>query len=293
MSDLMDVSCKSRDNQHASSDTTKVASIAERTEALSVPDVNAMHDYISQFFKDGKIVFQEPKLRPENHVEINAKIVRFRQLRLSLEQRAITEGDNLSQISAEYYDLVAALVQDSDESLSVLTMRLNDLLSPFNRYEEAADCYSEWIERTIKQVAHRERYGLQASILNDLEGAPATVPLNLSVFRWESKNISIFPQDLQTAIEMRRYARRRMTETVMNVFHSLPAEQQISLLNTKHRKPHFTVTKERVDELVVDEARKAAEEAEKEEKRKKKVKLYGSTVHTCDTDAFTSLVIVL
>jgi hypothetical protein len=39
------------------------------------------------------------------------------------------------EIPTVYLDLIAALVQDSDEPCTVLTSRINDILSPFMRNE--------------------------------------------------------------------------------------------------------------------------------------------------------------
>lgn len=40
------------------------------------------------------------------------------------------------EIPPAYMDLIAALVQDSDEPLTVLVARINDTLSPFARNEK-------------------------------------------------------------------------------------------------------------------------------------------------------------
>lgn len=40
------------------------------------------------------------------------------------------------EIPPAYMDLIAALVQDSEEPLTVLTSRINDTLSPFLRNEK-------------------------------------------------------------------------------------------------------------------------------------------------------------
>lgn len=120
---------------------------------VQVPDNNHNTLAACEYCKDGKLFFNEAKLRAESHpaiadskawknyqkeqftYAIPSELLQYRAHRAQLEK----DQDNLTQqtadIPASYMDLIAALVQDSDESFPALTSRINDLLSPFLRNE--------------------------------------------------------------------------------------------------------------------------------------------------------------
>lgn len=58
----------------------------------------------------------------------------YRKYRASVEKEE-NISYNTVEIPPIYLDLIAALVQDSEEPLTVLSSRLDDLLSPFLRNE--------------------------------------------------------------------------------------------------------------------------------------------------------------
>ncbi|KAI9484132.1 MAG: hypothetical protein EXX96DRAFT_477345 [Benjaminiella poitrasii] len=80
------------------------------------------------------------------------------------------------EIPLPYYDLIAALVQDSDEPCTVLTSRINDVLSPFLRNERIANKFDLAIEKVIKQVAHKCSYGLKQEIYDSIEHTAPNIP---------------------------------------------------------------------------------------------------------------------
>lgn len=113
---------------------------------MQVPDNTLVCNYL----KDGKLYFNEPKLRAESHLAVveskheNFKAKLSTNLFLELiyyrKHRAKLEADgNLTQQSVEvppeFLDLIAALVQDSEEPFTTLSTRIDDLLSPFLRNE--------------------------------------------------------------------------------------------------------------------------------------------------------------
>ncbi|KAF7727736.1 hypothetical protein EC973_007195 [Apophysomyces ossiformis] len=240
-------------------------------------------------FKDGKLIHQEPKLRPENHLAVTQRknpcllselssrqitytlgIVEFRSYRLQLEQDpARWSSTETYELPHEFYSLVAVIVQDSDETISILAHRINDILSPFARKEQISDRFVEAIEKVIRSVAHREKYGVSNQVLNGLEGSPSTIPAHLTWHRWEVKDISSFPSDIQLLIQHRRAARKHVSDIATQAFQNLPSEQKLAMLQSKTRKHH---QREKAEAQMGEEERKLAEEneLEKEEKRRKK-----------------------
>lgn len=102
------------------------------------------------------------------------------------------------QFPREFRDLVAVLAQDSDEPISQLSVRINDILSPFQRNERcnvqgntllilAADpltvllidsnIFTDAIEKTIREVATRVKYGVSPEVLTAHENGPSTMPM--------------------------------------------------------------------------------------------------------------------
>ncbi|KAI9473696.1 MAG: hypothetical protein EXX96DRAFT_314280 [Benjaminiella poitrasii] len=125
------------------------------------------------FIKSGHVVFSEGRLRVENHSVISNAIINFREWRENFE--SIRTDIHPSDIPKEFTDLIAMLAHESDESLDDLAHRLNDLLSPFERNEEASYPFYNAIKQVIKVTAHQERYGL-ADVVLLLSGTPSSVP---------------------------------------------------------------------------------------------------------------------
>ncbi|CAO3587127.1 unnamed protein product [Absidia cylindrospora] len=213
------------------------------------------------FLKDGKICYQELKLRPESHPNVAESIISFR-----VHDIQLLENDSA---------LITMLVQDSDETLPVLASRLNELLSPFNRNEQATDIYLGLIERKIRSVANRQKYGLDLSILNQMENAPTSIPSHLSITRWEAVTTSFFPHDYQQVLTYRKLARQQMSALLTQHFCKLPSHLQQYLLSTKHRKTH-TSSEEKiksVEEIALETERRIKHEEKqkkKEEERQKR-----------------------
>ncbi|KAI8645241.1 hypothetical protein BD408DRAFT_339025, partial [Parasitella parasitica] len=80
------------------------------------------------------------------------------------------------EISPVYMDLIAALTQDSEEPFTVLTARINDILSPFLRNEKMAHKYDVAIEKIIRQTAQRCSYGLSQQVFDSTEHSMANIP---------------------------------------------------------------------------------------------------------------------
>ncbi|KAI7876009.1 hypothetical protein K492DRAFT_167584 [Lichtheimia hyalospora FSU 10163] len=226
-----------------------------------------------EYCKDGKLCYTESKLLAENHPFIHERIAGFREHRRHFEATHATSTVTPAfEYPRDYIDLVVALTQDSEESISQLAHRINDVLSPFARNERFTELFTESIERTIKSCASKTKYGLSPRVLTQLEGGPTMIPHHLSISRWEASDISSLPADLQAVINYRRELRSKMSEIITGAFQSLSTDQQLGLLHTKHRKSHAVddiKTKEEI-ELENERRRKKEEEKRVREEEKKK-----------------------
>ncbi|KAI9263451.1 chromatin assembly factor 1 subunit A-domain-containing protein [Phascolomyces articulosus] len=238
---------------------------AQQLQALRVddPPVHTM----PEFLKDGKLVFNEPKLRAENQNDMAERIKQFREHRAWMEQNM--ELQTISEFPKEFLDVLSALCQDSDESSGQLSHRINEILSPFLRNEQFSDKFNEVIESAVKSIATRTKYGVSPSVLKGLECGITHIPQNLSFSRWEVKNIDPLPHQVRAVIEQRRVVRMQMSSIVSASFERLPLDQQILLLQNKHNRKTHDETKTAVE---IEEKRKKKEEEKRireEEKRKR------------------------
>ncbi|KAI8079698.1 uncharacterized protein B0P05DRAFT_469850 [Gilbertella persicaria] len=80
------------------------------------------------------------------------------------------------EIPTEFLDVIAALVQDSDEHFTVLVNRINDILSPFQRKEDVAHRYDLAIEKAVKAIAQKMPYGLGHADYVSMEHHAPNVP---------------------------------------------------------------------------------------------------------------------
>lgn len=208
----------------------------------------------------------------------------FRQYRAQIEDTQEMFQQTI-EIPPAYMDLIAALVQDSDEPLTVLVARLNDTLSPFARNEKGnstrltrgggghsltpfvvAHKYDIAIEKAIRQTAQKCSYGLSQQVFDSVEHSMTNIPWHLSISRWEVFDISSLPIDMQQAVIERRKHRQIMTEQVSHYIQNLPSNEKSTIVNTKHR--NRSVYKEDKDDTT--KPKPVETEQEKEEKRLKR-----------------------
>ncbi|CAO3662502.1 unnamed protein product [Umbelopsis ramanniana] len=200
--------------------------------------------------RDGKLVYPERKLRTNNHETVAKDLVEFRKYRADVSTSMKT--DEPFSISERFHSLISLLVQDSDEAITSLSSRLNDTLSQFDAYDSDSDDpddkqFNDALELTIKTLASRERYGVSNDVLQGLTDVPNVVPAHLSIYRWEVKDISRFPNDIRSAVEKRRRKRTEMSTIATYMFRTLTSEQQLQLLCAKRKKnstplPRINVT---------------------------------------------------
>lgn len=243
------------------SDNAHIQSISKDMASLKVPDDN--NTLTCEFLKDGKLFFIETKLRAEAHPVIAEKLLHFRSYRAGLEQQQQTDS---TDIPPSYLDVIAALVQDSDEPFTVLLSRINDTLSPFMRNESMAHKFDTAIEKVVKKIAHRVNYGLKEDVYANIEHSTPKVPWHLYLSRWEVHDYQLFPPEVQLAVFTRRKAREYMTETISSFIYNLPQQERSTIVNTKHRKS--PVAHKEMEETRSKQSTET--EQEREEKRKKK-----------------------
>ncbi|GAN01210.1 hypothetical protein MAM1_0005d00642 [Mucor ambiguus] len=184
-----------------------------------------------RFIENGQVIYQEERLRIENHKVFSKAIIHFREWRANAESTSTTI--RALDIPQEYTYLIAMLAHESDESLNSLAKRLNDLLSPFDKSNEASFSFYKAIKQIIKLAAHQERYGL-ADVVLLMKGAPATVPKRLSMFRWQVRDTSKLPADVMKAATRKRDKRKLFSSMFTKAFLSLSESERIELLHDEN-----------------------------------------------------------
>ncbi|CAO3634245.1 unnamed protein product [Cunninghamella blakesleeana] len=225
------------------------------------------------YLKDGKFSYFEPKLRPETHPFAATAIIDFREYRKRIEATELKDIPEENSLIPSIYNVPLTMIaQDSEESLQTLANRLNELLSPFNRNEMYSDLFVTAIEHRIKSIMTRAKYGLNQSIIDNIEGAPASTPSHFYVCRWESNDITQFPDDFKAFITKRRDQRRDASNALTNYFQSIQHDLQLSLLTNKYRKQQPVIIDESKIKFKTPEEMAAENEKQrkKEEERQKK-----------------------
>ncbi|KAG1473316.1 hypothetical protein G6F56_001018 [Rhizopus delemar] len=214
-----------------------------------------------KYLKNGKLEFNEPKLRPENHPLLAEKTTS------ELHKMPI-------EIPPAYIGLLASLVQDSEEPLNILANRINGILSPFLRTESLSQNFEVAIQKAIGQVATYVSYGLSNEVLASFENTSGKMPLHLYINRWEVENTEFFPIDMQHAIVMRRKQRIEMSGILSNFISKMAPAERAALMNTKNRsksdeKPSF-LTDEEKKKRDEEKRQKDEEKRQKDEEKKQR-----------------------
>lgn len=141
---------------------------------------------------------------------IYQELLAYREYRANIEK-----DDNITQLSVEippmYMDLIAALVQDSEEPFTVLSTRIDDLLSPFLRNENgkfyyfrkkkrvahillirylASNKFESSIQKAIKKLARKVNYGLKEEVYANIEHTAQKIPWVIYLF-FEKERIAL------------------------------------------------------------------------------------------------------
>ncbi|GAA5811084.1 hypothetical protein MFLAVUS_004513 [Mucor flavus] len=252
------------DTEMTNGENAPIHFISEKMETLRVPD----NTLVCQYLKDGKLYFNEPKLRAESHVKIAEKLLAYREYRANIEK-----DDNITQLSVEippmYMDLIAALVQDSEEPFTVLSTRIDDLLSPFLRNENASNKFESSIQKAIKKLARKVNYGLKEEVYANIEHSAPKIPWRIALLiLWEVKDIQLLPEDMQQAVYSRIENRKHMTDVFTEFIESLPSTERSTIINTKHRRS--PIAHKELEDIRQKQSTEIEQRKKKDEEKKKR-----------------------
>ncbi|KAI9103183.1 chromatin assembly factor 1 subunit A-domain-containing protein [Phlyctochytrium arcticum] len=217
----------------------------------STPETPASHSLINVGFKKGKIIFEEKRLNLQRHRSTVAELAEFLEF-------GDSQGDNvLTELPERFRGLLAKLVEESCMEQSILAKNIQEALCPLDFEETAKGVIGvEPICTAIGQIATRENYG----VLVDGSDHPS-----LSVWRWEVKDMSLFPSDMADRIIQRRAQRRDAAATLQAIWGAMAEEEQQRLFPSIKAPNADTKVK-----IVPDaDAKKAAAEARQKEKERK------------------------
>ncbi|KAJ3052083.1 hypothetical protein HK097_006909 [Rhizophlyctis rosea] len=222
--------------------------------------------------RSGKVHFQEKKLNLQGQPSTITELGSF----FSYNSEQIEPS---STFPLQFKGLLAKLVEESEYDLPRLSKWIRKQLYPSTIEDgdaEAGDnsLPDSVIRDAIGDIAQRRNYGLQ-----DDKVAPA----NLAIWRWEVRDMALFPPEMADIIKARR-AKREQAAAILKYAHdSLAPEERSALFTAKRgskgKLDSSTSTKEAKDkereqkaaEQAAEKERKAAEKAlEKERKAAEK-----------------------
>ncbi|KAJ2452064.1 hypothetical protein EV183_003180 [Coemansia sp. RSA 2336] len=185
-------------------------------------------------FKNGKLGLSEKRLNLERHPAVIAAVFGFHQLIAQLKQNGIDQLP-LANIPKDHWPLVAILAQERDVSLAALVKNIEMQLCPVVFGEDStknSDILSAGaVEQAILEIAHSRNYGVS---LEDIQQHSSShideVPQNLTIHRWEVKDMQLLPKDVQDVVAKRRAQREEACRVCAAWFADLDAETKTQLL---------------------------------------------------------------
>ncbi|KAJ3290709.1 hypothetical protein HK104_006558 [Borealophlyctis nickersoniae] len=228
--------------------------------------------------KKGKVVFNEKKLNFERHPSTLAELVSFFEFKSKLDKPC-------DVFPAQYKNLLAKLVEESDADLKKLALSVRDQLLPSGfgadgeASEDDADAVIsiETIAEAINDIALRKNYGLERD---------GVAPAALAILRWEVQDLSLFPADLADLVQQRRAKREQASTQLKAALDALSGDEKEALFAARGGKskkaaapktpvPRKKDTKEQEkaaqkEAKQLEKERKAAEKAEKAAEIKRK-----------------------
>ncbi|KAJ3130017.1 hypothetical protein HK098_006729 [Nowakowskiella sp. JEL0407] len=180
----------------------------------------ATNSYVGSLaeIKNGKVIFKEKKLSFKNHSSTIQDLAAFNEYKNS-------EKFSTEVFPVEFYSLIAKLVQESDATIGQLVKLIRAELFPnFGESEEVKTLSDSSVSAAINSVATRQNYG----ILNG--------PANLTIWRWETKHLALFPDEIREIVLTRRKHRETMHEELVGLYESIPEEEKQTLVNKRKRK---------------------------------------------------------
>ncbi|KAJ2638995.1 hypothetical protein GGF40_001255, partial [Coemansia sp. RSA 1286] len=203
-------------------------------------------------YKNGKIVFSEKKLGLERHPSVVAAVFNFHQLVAQIKKDA-PESLPLTSIPAEHLSLIAMMVQERDVTINSLVKSIESQLCPVvfgeSRSSNSDILAPGVVEATIMDIAEHRNYGVS---LSDLQGscpiALEDVPTNLSIQRWEVRDLQLLPEDVRGVVLQRRNAREAAHEECVQWFRSLDSDVLSQILSGTLKKLKLTQSKSAISE---------------------------------------------
>ncbi|KAJ2847419.1 hypothetical protein IWW36_003864, partial [Coemansia brasiliensis] len=185
-------------------------------------------------FRNGKLGLSEKKLNLERHPAVIAAVFGFHQLIAQLKQHEVDQLPLVS-IPKEHWPLVAILVQERDVSLAALVKNIETQLCPVVFGEDStknSDIISAGaVEQAVLEIAQSKNYGVS---LEDIQQHDTSyideVPQNLTIQRWEVKDMQLLPKDVQDVVAKRRALREEACKVCAVWFAGLDAETKTQLL---------------------------------------------------------------
>lgn len=184
-------------------------------------------------FRNGRINYSEKKLGLERHPSVIAAVFQFHQLIAQMKKRP---GElPLSTIPTEYRSLIAMLVQERDVAVSSLAKSIETQLCPVVFGEESSKnsdiLVHGVVESEIEAVALFSNYGIALPSLQKSFGEELhDVPPNLSIQRWEVRDLTLLPEDVREVVRRRREQRQAAHVECTQWFQSLNADTQSQML---------------------------------------------------------------
>ncbi|KAJ2487178.1 hypothetical protein IWW37_005350 [Coemansia sp. RSA 2050] len=185
-------------------------------------------------FKNGKVSFSEKKLSLDRHPAVVAAIFQFHQLIAQLKQNGQDELP-LARIPNEHWCLVAMLVQERDASMTTLVKSIETQLCPVVFGEKKSgnsDILAPGaVEDAVLNIADLHNYGVTLASLRESCGVELDdVPHNLSIQRWEVRDLALLPEDVREVVLKRRQQRQDAHIECARWFQALESETQGQIL---------------------------------------------------------------
>ncbi|KAF9466308.1 hypothetical protein BDZ94DRAFT_1319571 [Collybia nuda] len=235
---------------------------------MSGPDINILngatgstsevkpHGASLAELKKGRVYFRQKPTSFEKQSETLQEIVKFREM---LEDLIEKNSPPLTTIPDEHKPLIAKLAHESDKTLTALSKHIHHELLPA---QDEDDDYHQGststvlplgvVEAAINTILQRNNYGL-----DNITGGK--VPASLCVWRWEVKahHRDWLPKNAQEKAESRQIERSQAKQHLLNIFQSLPQEEQNALVGHRSNHKHSQEAKDTQASTTIDFALEA------------------------------------
>ncbi|KAJ2849210.1 hypothetical protein J3B02_003823, partial [Coemansia erecta] len=236
---LVDTDCSVIENS-----PTKKEKPQKQNTLPNTPKKSTRQDTSHISYKNGKIVFSEKKLGLERHPSVVAALFNFHQL-IDRVKKDTPDVLPLTSIPSEHLPLIAMIVQERDVSINFLVKSIESQLCPVVFGESSisnSDILAPGVvEATITNIAEHKNYGITLSDLQQSFCIPLDdVPTNLSIQRWEVRDLELLPEDVRNVVLKRRKARQNAHEECVQWFRSLDADILSQILSGTLKKLKIT-----------------------------------------------------